>query len=89
MKKFFELQIDYDCVHSCCIRLRCMFVIYLTHTHTDVVVSLLITSSMYICVSVDFVLSFLILGSFYLRNSMFMNEGSNPFIKSHSFSLLK
>ena len=50
-------------VHSCCVRLRCAFVIYLFHTHTDVVVALLITISMYICmcVSVVFVLSFLML----------------------------
>ena len=48
-------------VHYCCVRLRCDFVIYLFHTHTVVVVGLLITSPMYICVSVAFVLLFLIL----------------------------
>ena len=38
------------CVHiaSCCVRLRCILVIYLFHTHTDVIVGLLITTSMYI-----------------------------------------
>ena len=54
-------------VHSCYVRLRCAFVIHLFHTYADVVVSLLISSSMYICVKVAFVLSFLMLndiGSF-------------------------
>ena len=37
-------------------RLRCAFVIYIFHTLTDVVVVLLITSSMYVCVSVALVL---------------------------------
>ena len=47
------------CIHSACscIRLRCA----LFHTYADVVVGLLITSSMYICVGVAFVLSFLML----------------------------
>ena len=51
--------------HSCCFRLRCAFVTYLFHTHTDIVVGLLITGSMYICgvVNVAFVLSFLMLNN--------------------------
>ena len=41
--------------HICCICLDYVFIVYLFHCHTDVVVGLLITSSMYICVSVAFV----------------------------------
>ena len=48
-------------VHSFWVRLRCLFVIYLCHTHIDVAVYLLITSSIYIPVSVAYVLSFLML----------------------------
>ena len=48
-------------VHSCFVRLHCAFVIYLFPIHTDFVVGLLITSSMYVCVSVAYFLSFLML----------------------------
>ena len=50
-------------VYSCSVHLRWVFVIYLLHTHTDVVVELLITSSMYVCVSVILVLSFLMINA--------------------------
>ena len=43
------------CVHIT-IRLCCICVIHLPHTYTDVIDVLLINSSMYICVSVAFVL---------------------------------
>ena len=45
------------CVYlSCCVRLRYVRLMHLSHTHTDIIVVLLINSSMYICVSVAFVL---------------------------------
>ena len=50
-------------IHSSCVRLRYAFVIYIFHTHTDIVVGILKTSSLYIYVSVGFVLSFLILNN--------------------------
>ena len=40
------------------VRLYCIYVIHLSHTHADVIVDLLINSSMYISVSVAFVLFF-------------------------------
>ena len=44
---FFVYCVDSAC---CSVGLRCVFVIYLFHTHTDVVVGLLITSSPYLSV---------------------------------------
>ena len=38
------------------VRLCCIGVIHLSHTHTDVIVVSLLNTSMYICVSVAFVL---------------------------------
>ena len=56
-------------VQSCCVRLCWAFVIYLFHTHTDVV-GLLITSSVYISGSVVIVLFLLtIIGHFHLRKN--------------------
>ena len=46
-----------SCVHIA-IRLFCIGINHLSHTHTTVVVGLLINSSMYICVSVAFALFF-------------------------------
>ena len=45
------------CVHIA-VRLCCACVIHLAHTHANVIVDLVINSSMYICVSVAFVLFF-------------------------------
>ena len=41
-----------------CVRLCCICVIHLSHTHTDVVVVLFINRATYICVGVAFVLFF-------------------------------
>ena len=61
-------------IHSYCVRLGCadyiLFVIYLFYTQTDVVVSLFIISSINICVSVAFVLSFLMLNEIRLLNNI-------------------
>ena len=48
-------------LRSCCVYLCCAFVVYRFHAHSNVVVDLLITSSMYISVSVAFVVSFFML----------------------------
>ena len=48
----------YICVHNV-VRLCCVYIIPLSHFHTDVIVDLLINSSVYICVSESFVLFFL------------------------------
>ena len=45
------------CVHIT-VRLCCVCVIHLSYTHTDVIVGLLIYSSIYMCTSVPFVLFF-------------------------------
>ena len=45
------------CVHIA-VRLCCACIIHLSHIHADVIVDLLINNSMYICVSVAFVLFF-------------------------------
>ena len=45
------------CLHIA-VRLCCVCVIHPSHTHTDVIVCLLITSSVYVCVSGAFVLFF-------------------------------
>ena len=44
------------CIHSFCVSLRCVIVIYLSYTHSDVIAGLLINGSMYICFSVAFCL---------------------------------
>ena len=63
-----DLIFDHN-VCSYCVRLVCAFVIYLCHTHINVVVGLLIISSMNTCVSVAFVLSFLMLND--IRSFLF------------------
>ena len=64
-------------VHSCCDRLHCDFVIYLFDTHTYVSVgllNLLITIlTMYICVTVAFVLSFLMGSSGFAFGALHFN----------------
>ena len=40
------------------VRLYCASIIHLSHTHTDVIVGLLINSSMYTCVIMDLFYSF-------------------------------
>ena len=69
---YMSLHHAYCCCYSCSIYLVvcmnicvhidvllcCIYVIRLSHTHTDVIVDLLINSSMCICVSVAFALFF-------------------------------
>ena len=59
-------------VRSCCVYVHCVFVIYLFHYHTDVVVRLLMSISMYINVRVAFVLSILV--RFHLRNTIYRDR---------------
>ena len=63
-------------VQSCSVRSCCACIIQLSHTHIDVIVGLLINSSMYICVSEAFILFFLMLSDIksfpFLRNNIFV-----------------
>ena len=52
---FFMYLLVRICVHIA-VRLCCVCIIHLSHAHTVVIVGLLIHSSMYICISVAFVL---------------------------------
>ena len=61
------------CVHIA-VRLCCVCVIHFSHTHTDVIVGLLVNNATDICVSVAFVLFFLCeRNEVVSRNNTFFN----------------